>query len=246
MAAKKLIRLQKFLSEQGICSRRVAEELIFAGKVLIDGKIVTIGQKVDGTENITVNGKKVEILKEKIILLAWNKPIGVEVTFQSPRFISTEKLNEKGKYRNMNDFDFGIKKPITVGRLDKDSHGLLLITNDGDLANFLAHPKFNHEKEYLVTVNRDLVPLDLEKLSNGGLALGNNNQALPCKVEKIKSREFRIILTEGRNRQIRKMCEACGLIVKDLLRVRFNDIELGNLESGKFKEVKIPRNFHFS
>ena len=109
MTEKKLIRLQKFLSQQGICSRRIAEELIFAGKVLINGKTVNIGQKVDGTENITIDGKKIQTLDEKTVLLAWNKPIGVEVTFQSPRFISTEKLNEKGKYRNMNDFNFGIK-----------------------------------------------------------------------------------------------------------------------------------------
>jgi len=235
----KPIRLQKFLSQQGVCSRRAAEELIFAGKVLIDGKTVNIGQKVDGTENITIGGKKVKILNEKPILLAWNKPAGVEITFQSPRFISTEKLNAKGKYRNMNDFDFGIKKPIPIGRLDKDSHGLLLITNDGNLANFLAHPKFNHKKEYIVKVHRDLTPLDLEKLSNGSILLGNK-KALPCKVEKLKSREFKIILTEGRNRQIRKMCEACGLQVKDLLRTKFNDIELGALKEGKFREVKVP------
>lgn len=240
MSEKKLIRLQKFLSEQGVCSRRVAEDLIFAGKVLIEGKTVNIGQKVDGTENITVNGKKVEILNEKTVLLAWNKPIGVEVTFQSPRFISTEKLNAKGAYRNMNDFNFRIKKPITVGRLDKDSHGLLLITNDGNLANFLAHPKFNHEKEYIVKVNRDLVPLDLEKISNGNIMLGSK-KALPCKIEKIKSREFKITLTEGRNRQIRKMCEACGLMVKDLQRTRFNDIKLENLEEGKFREISVPK-----
>jgi len=240
MSERQLIRLQKFLSQQGICSRRIAEELIFAGKVLINGKTVNIGQKVDGTENITIDGKKIQTLNEKTVLLAWNKPIGVEVTFQSPRFISTEKLNEKGKYQNMNDFDFGIKKPITVGRLDKESHGLLLITNNGDLANFLAHPKFNHEKEYIVQVNRDLVPLDIEKLSNGSISLGQQ-KALPCQVEKTKSREFRIILTEGRNRQIRKMCEACGLKVKDLLRVRFNDIELGDLKPGKFREISVPK-----
>lgn len=240
MSEKKLIRLQKFLSQQGICSRRIAEELIFAGKVLIDGKTVNIGQKVDGTENITVDGKKVQILQEKTVLLAWNKPIGVEVTFQSPRFISTEKLNAKGAYQNMNDFSFGIKKPITVGRLDKESHGLLLITNDGDLANYLAHPRFNHDKEYVVKVNRDLVPLDLEKMSNGSISLGHH-KALSCKVEKIKSREFRIILTEGRNRQIRKMCEACGLQVKDLQRVRFNNIKLENLESGRFREIPVPK-----
>jgi 23S rRNA pseudouridine2604 synthase len=240
MSEKKLIRLQKFLSQQGVCSRRIAEELIFAGKVLIDGKTVTIGQKVDGTENITVDGKKIQELNEETVLLAWNKPIGVEVTFQSPQFISTEKLNSKGKYRNMNDFDFGIKKPITVGRLDKDSHGLLLITNDGNLANFLTHPKFNHKKEYIVKVNRDLVPLDLEKLSNGSISLGHQ-KALPCKVEQLKYREFKMILTEGRNRQIRKMCEACGLIVKDLFRVKFNDIELGDMQSGKFRGISVPK-----
>jgi len=240
MTEKKLIRLQKFLSQQGVCSRRIAEELIFAGNVLIDGKTVTIGQKVDGTENITVGGKKVQILKEEIVLLAWNKPIGVEVTFQSPQFISTEKLNANGSYRNLNNFDFGMKKPITVGRLDKDSHGLLLITNNGDLANFLAHPSFNHDKEYIVRVNRDLVPLDIEKLSNGSVDLGNK-KALPCQVEKTDVREFRITLKEGRNRQVRQMCEACGLIVKDLFRVRFNDIELGDMQSGKFREISIPK-----
>ncbi len=231
----KPIRLQKFLSQQGVCSRRTAEELIFAGKVFVNGKPAHIGQKVFGTEEIIVDGKRVKILNEKPVLIAWNKPIGVEVTFQKH---PPSKGESKG-VKTMNDFNFGIKKPITVGRLDKDSHGLLLITNDGNLANFLAHPKFNHEKEYIVKVHRNLTPLDLEKLSNGSILLGNK-KALPCKVEKLKSREFKIILTEGRNRQIRKMCEACGLQVKDLLRTKFNDIELGALKEGKFREVKAP------
>ena len=242
MTENKTIRLQKFLSEQGVCSRRIAEELIFAGKVLIDGKTVTIGQRVDGTENISIDGKRVQILKEETVLLAWNKPIGVEVTFQSPRFISTEKLNANGSYRNMNNFDFGMKKPITVGRLDKDSHGLILITNNGDLANFLAHPRFNHDKEYIVKVNRDLVPLDIEKLSNGSAELGNK-KALPCKVEKTGIREFKITLKEGRNRQVRQMSEACGLIVKDLFRVRFDDVVLGDMQSGKYREITVPSNY---
>ncbi len=230
MSDKKLIRLQKFLSEQGICSRRKAEELIFAKKVLVNGQPARIGQKVDRTENITVDGEKVQILKEETVLLAWNKPLGVEVTFQKSR-----------ENRTMNDFNFGLKKPITIGRLDKNSRGLLLITNNGNLANFLAHPRFNHQKEYIVQVQRDLTDLDLKKLSNGSILLGHH-KVRPCKVEKLKSREFKIVLTEGRNRQIRKMCEACGLQVKDLLRIKFNNIELGDLKSGEFRPVDIPRN----
>jgi pseudouridine synthase len=222
-------RLQKFLSEQGVCSRREAENLIFAGDVMVNGEIAKIGAKVDGSEKIKIHGKHMSVINDiKPVLFAWNKPVGVEVTFQESR----ENLT-------MNDFDFGIIKPITVGRLDKDSHGLLLVTNDGNLANYLTHPKYNHDKEYLVKVNKEITKEISEKLSNGSILLGDK-KALPCNVEKIGSHGLKIILKEGRNRQIRKMCKACGLRVEDLLRVKYKDIKLGDLESGKFREVDIP------
>jgi len=227
MSAKKLVRLQKFLSEQGVCSRRKAEELIFAKKILVNDKLAQIGQKVSGEEKILVNGKPIIPLHKKTILLAWHKPLGVEITFQ-------KKINTP----TILDFDFGLKKTITVGRLDKNSRGLLLITNNGDLANYLAHPKNNHKKEYLVEVNRELNKNDLEKLGNGSIVLGGK-KVHSCPVKKIGPRKFKIILTEGRNRQIRRMCEACGLKVEDLLRTKFNNWELGDLPSGKFREISI-------
>ncbi len=218
------IRLQKFLSEQGICSRREAEDLIEKGKIFVNEKKSKLGDKVTGEETILCDGKKV-FFKKNISskVIAWHKPIGVEVTFQ----------NLHGG-KTLNDFNFGTERVFPIGRLDKDSHGLLLLTNDGDLANNIAHPSFSHEKEYVVAVDQSLTSKVLEKLSSGTIVL-DKVKIQPCVVEQLKEDVFRIVLKEGRNRQIRKMCEACDLKVKELLRVRVKNIWLNELPVGKWR-----------
>lgn len=219
------MRLQKFLSQQGICSRREAEAMILAQKILINGKIALVGDRVDGSETILINGKKLIVRDPEKIVLAWNKPIGVEVTFDN---------SHGGK--TLKSFDFGPERVVPVGRLDKDSHGLLLLTNDGDLCNFLAHPRYEHSKEYVVTVGKTLFESEIDRLGNGSIKL--NNQAVkPCVVKQLGPKKFTIILEEGRNRQIRKMCEACDLEVQDLLRTRVKSIVLGDLPSGKWRTL---------
>ncbi len=220
-----MIRLQKFLSQQGVCSRREAEAMIVARKILINGTIATLGDQVDGTETILISGKKLTVRNPEKIVLAWNKPIGVEVTFDN---------SHGGK--TLKSFDFGPERVVPVGRLDKDSHGLLLLTNDGELCNFLAHPRYEHSKEYVVTVDKSLFSVEIEKLGNGSIRL-NDKKVKPCVVEQMKSNKFKIILEEGRNRQIRKMCEACHLNVIDLFRTRVKSIEIGNLQSGEWRKL---------
>jgi pseudouridine synthase len=219
------MRLQKFLSQQGVCSRREAEAMIHNGAILINGEVATIGDKVDGSELIMINGKKLVVRDPEKIVLAWNKPIGVEVTFDNAHGGKTLKS-----------FDFGSERVVPIGRLDKDSHGLLLLTNDGELCNFLAHPRYEHSKEYIVTVDKSLFPVEIEKLGNGSLRVGASF-VKPCIVEQLDAKQFKIILEEGRNRQIRKMCEACRLNVVDLFRIRVKSIEIGKLKSGEWREL---------
>ncbi len=219
------MRLQKFLSQQGFCSRREAEHLIATSKILIDDRMATLGDKVEGTETILIDGKKLIVRDPEKIVLIWNKPIGVEVTFE----------NKHGG-KNLSSFDFGPERVVPIGRLDKDSHGLLLLTNDGDLCNFLAHPRYEHSKEYVVTVDKNISPVEIDRLGNGSIRL-NNKFVKPCIVEQIKPNQFKIILEEGRNRQIRKMCEACHLNVKDLFRTRVKTIEIENLKVGEWRKL---------
>ncbi|MDH3325054.1 MAG: rRNA pseudouridine synthase [Candidatus Peregrinibacteria bacterium] len=238
-------RLQKLLSEIGYCSRRNAEELIRARKIKINGKIATLGDKVTGEEIIEANGQILTQKRQKKVVIAFNKPVNVESTFAPT----------EGK-KTLLDFDFG-RRVFNVGRLDRDSHGLLLLTNDGELCNELAHPRFGHEKEYLVSVDKKLTPSLLKKLSDGSieiLAKSFKNRSdktfrvKECLVEKVSDKGegniFRIVLTEGRNRQIRKMCESLDLKVLDLLRIRFANIHLGELPAGKHRvlsEVEVRK-----
>ena len=220
-----MMRVQKFLSQQGVCSRREAEAMIHNGAILINGEVATIGDKVYGSDLIVINGKKLVVRDPEKIVLAWNKPIGVEVTFD----------NKHGG-RNLSSFDFGPERVVPIGRLDKDSHGLLLLTNDGDLCNFLAHPRYEHSKEYIVTVDKSLFPSEIEKLGNGSIYLGDKN-VKPCVVELLGAKQFKIILEEGRNRQIRKMCDVCRLNVIDLFRTRVKGIKIGDLKSGEWRKL---------
>ncbi|PID69946.1 23S rRNA pseudouridine synthase F [bacterium DOLZORAL124_38_8] len=221
------IRLQKFLAQQGFGSRRNAEQLISDKKVIINGTVAQLGDKVQGNERIFVEGKKVKPIKHKKKIVAFYKPVGVECTMKSSA--ETETLA---------DFDFGFFPVFPVGRLDKDSQGLLLMTNDGDLANKLMHPRYHHEKEYVVSVNKEVTTQQIEQLGNGSLKI-DGKKVNPAQIKPISPTVFSIILTEGRNRQIRRMCQAVGLKVIDLLRIRIEKTHLGSLKPGKKRSVDI-------
>ena len=205
------IRLNKYLSEQGVCSRREADRLIEAGKVTIDGRKAEMGEKVTGQETIICDGKPVGKAaggkKVKPVLLVVNKPRGIVCT-------TSDK-----------------------GRLDKDSEGLLLMTNQGELANEIMHAGNFHEKEYLVTVDQPFNAAFLKKMREGVELKELDVTTRPCKVEAAGAKTFRIILTQGLNRQIRRMCAELGYRVVTLKRVRIMNIHLGKLNTGDFRRV---------
>lgn len=214
------IRINKFISEAGVCSRRKADELILEGHITIDGEVAVAGSKV--YENSIVKYKNKVIRRNtNHVIYAYNKPVGQ---------VCTSKEADKNSIFAFVDF----KEPVNyVGRLDKDSQGLLLLTNDGDLSNSIQKSKNGHEKEYLVRVNKDITDDFIEKMSNGVSILDVVTKK--CKVEKTGARSFRIILTQGLNRQIRRMCEALDYRVVHLKRVRVMNIKLGDLRPGAFR-----------
>ena len=216
------IRLNKYLSDAGVCSRREADRLIESGKVTVDGKRAEMGMKV--TENqIVCVGKKQVKPKDEMVLIAVNKPVGI---------VCTEEKREKN---NIIDF---LKYPTRItyiGRLDKDSEGLILMTNNGDIINKMMRAGNEHEKEYIVTVNKPITDEFLEKMANGVPILDTVTRK--CKIEKVGKFKFRIILTQGLNRQIRRMCEYCGFKVTRLVRIRVMNIKLGDLKVGKYRNV---------
>lgn len=217
------VRLQKFLSQQGFFSRREAEEMIRKKRLTINGQLATLGDKACMGDIICLDGNCLEFSKTiKKIVLAFYKPRGVESTW--------EKDSET---RTLADYDFK-QRVFNVGRLDKDSHGLLLLTNDGELANQLMHPKYKKEKEYLVVLNKEFDVNFLKKMSNG-IVLSKHKTTKKCFVEKVEPKIFRIILTEGQNRQIRRMCESLDYKVLDLLRIRMGKVYLGDLKEGKYR-----------
>lgn len=216
------IRLNKYISEAGICSRREADRLIESGKVTVDGKLAETGMKVTDSQEVRV-GKKVIRPKNEMVLLAVNKPVGV---------VCTEDKREKHNIINFLNYPTRI---TYIGRLDKDSEGLLLMTNNGDIINKMMRAGNQHEKEYKVTVNKPITPEFVERMANGVPILDTVTRK--CKVEAIGKYKFRIILTQGLNRQIRRMCEYLGYKVTRLERVRVMNIELGNLKSGEYREV---------
>jgi len=224
------MRLQKFLASNGVASRRAIERMILEKRIVIGSHIAVIGEKVNGTESIKIDGKKFEAKPKQRKLLAFNKPRGVTCTMAS------EDPDGRQDERTLAYYNFGEDRVYPVGRLDKESHGLLLITNDGDLANELTHPKYEHEKEYVVSVDRTLTPAVIEKLGNGSIVLEGKKVA-PAEVEVIDEKTFRIVLKEGRNRQIRKMCDAVKMTVRNLGRVRIADIELGEITPGQYRNL---------
>ena len=221
-----MIRLNKYLSEAGVCSRREADRLIESGIVTVDGKTAAPGMKVEDGQEVRVGKKVVKSKTEKTVLAVY-KPAGI---------VCTEDKREK---KNIIRF---LNYPVRItyaGRLDKDSEGLLIMTNDGDLINGMMRARFSHEKEYKVTVNKEITPEIIEKMSRG-VHIRDREKNLdavtrPCKVRKNGKYTFSIILKQGLNRQIRRMCEALGYKVTTLKRIRIMNVELGNLKPGEVR-----------
>lgn len=218
------VRINKYLSEAGICSRREADRRIENKEVRINDRIAVTGDRVMPEDTVYVGGVKVT-KEEEMILLALNKPTGIVCTA------------EKREKNNVIDFLNYPKRVYPVGRLDKDSEGLLLLTNNGDIVNKLMRAGNRHEKEYIVTVNRPVTDSFLRGLAGGVPLVELGTTTRKCKVEKVAGRQFRIILTQGLNRQIRRMCEYFGYRVEKLVRVRIMNIELGALKPGEYRPV---------
>lgn len=222
-------RLNKWLSRMGLCSRREADRLIEAGKVLVDGHKAVVGQKVLPGQRIICEGKTVgegRSSKPAPVLLAVNKPKGIVCT-----------TSDKDRAENIVEYLKYPERIYPVGRLDKDSEGLLLMTNQGDLVNKIMRGSNGHEKEYIVTVNREITAEFLDKMS-GGVELKELGQVTrPCRTEKVDGKTFSIVLTQGLNRQIRRMCKACGFEVQSLKRVRIMNICLGGLPKGAYRKI---------
>jgi 23S rRNA pseudouridine2605 synthase/23S rRNA pseudouridine2604 synthase len=222
MSADTKVRLQKYLSIAGICSRRHGEELILAGKICVNGKAVTeLGTRVDpGVDTVEIDGKPV-LDRQRPVYIALNKPRGYVTSCEQ----SGEKL--------VTDLVKVPERIYPIGRLDKDSTGLLLLTNDGPLHHRLSHPSFDHEKEYLVTLAGPISDAALQKMAEGLLLSGKRTRA--AQVHRMSLRRFRIILKEGKNRQIRRMVRKVGQDVLQLHRIRIAGIRLGDLDSGKWR-----------
>ncbi len=216
-------RINKYLSEVGYCSRRVADRLIENRKVTINGRITQKGTKVEKGDRVEVEGQRIEkSTEQKNIYLAFNKPVGIVCTTDT-------------KIEPDNIIDF-IKCPIRIypiGRLDKSSEGLIFLTNDGDIVNKILRARNNHEKEYIVSVNHPINRDFIKSMSNGVEILDTITKN--CFVKKLGPKKFKIILTQGLNRQIRRMCESLGYRVQSLKRIRIMNIKL-DLPTGKYRE----------
>ena len=216
-------RINKYLSEVGYCSRREADRLILEGKVTINGKIPKIGAKVEESDQVEVKGQRIEkSTRQKNIYLAFNKPVGIVCT-----------TDRKVEPNNVIDFIKFPKRIFPIGRLDKSSEGLIFLTNDGDIVNKILRARNNHEKEYIVKVNRYINNDFIQSMSNGVEILGTITKN--CFVKQLGPKKFKIILTQGLNRQIRRMCDSLGYRVISLKRVRIMNINL-DLPTGKYRE----------
>ncbi|MBA4276369.1 23S rRNA pseudouridine(2604) synthase RluF [Flavobacterium sp.] len=217
-----LKRLNKFIGETGFCSRREADKIIEEGRVTINGVVPELGTKVGPDDEVRIDGKLIREKREKPIYLAFNKPVGIECT------TNLEVRNNIVDYINYP------TRIFPIGRLDKASEGLIFMTNDGDIVNKILRARNNHEKEYTVTVNKLITDRFIERMSNGVPILDTVTRK--CKVEKISSTTFKIILTQGLNRQIRRMCEYLGYEVTALKRIRIINISL-DVPVGRFRDL---------
>lgn len=219
---KEPVRLNKYLSEAGVCSRREADRLIETGRVTVDGQRAQTGMRIVPGQVVKV-GNKVVSKQDEMIVLAVNKPRGI---------VCTEERRERDSIVRFLNYPVRV---TYIGRLDKDSHGLLLMTNNGDIINKMMRAANKHEKEYKVTVDKEITEDFLKKMAAGVPILDTVTR--PCTVKKIGKYTFSIILTQGLNRQIRRMCEALGYEVKDLLRVRVMNITLDGLKDGQYRKL---------
>ena len=216
------VRLNKYLSEAGVCSRREADRLIADGRVTVDGRIAQTGMRISPGQEVRV-GRKVVSKRDAMVVLAVNKPKGI---------VCTEEKRERNSIVRFLNYPIRV---TYIGRLDKDSRGLLLMTNNGDIINRMMRSANCHEKEYKVTVDKEITEEFIEKMSGGVPILDTVTR--PCRVTKIGKYTFSIILTQGLNRQIRRMCAALGYEVRDLLRVRVMNIRLGSLKEGEYRKL---------
>ncbi len=216
------MRINKFISETGVCSRREADSWIEAGRISINGATATLGSKVNDGDTVCVDGKPIGAKKQHVYI-ALNKPIGITCT------------SEPHIKDNIVDLVGHSERIFPIGRLDKDSEGLILLTNNGDIVNEILRVENAHEKEYLVTVDRPVTDAFLKGMASGVRILGTLTK--PCAVTRVHANTFRIILTQGLNRQIRRMCAAFDYKVRRLQRLRIMHIQLGNLKRGQWRDL---------
>lgn len=223
MEELQLTRINKYLSEVGYCSRRAADKLIDQGRIKINGKVPEMGTKVSVNDEITVDGELVTDPNKKLVYIAFNKPVGIVCT--------TDSKVEKD---NIIDYINYPSRIFPIGRLDKPSEGLIFLTNDGDIVNKILRARNHHEKEYLVTVHKPITDAFIERMSNGIPILDTVTRK--CKVEKINNTQFKITLTQGLNRQIRRMCEYLNYNVRKLKRIRIMNVSL-NIPLGEWRDL---------
>ncbi|MED4404279.1 23S rRNA pseudouridine(2604) synthase RluF [Metabacillus fastidiosus] len=216
------MRINKFISESGKASRRGADKLISEGRVTINGKVAKIGSQVQPGDDVRVSGDPIRMARN-YVYIALNKPVGIT---------STTEKNVKGNIVDLVNHPLRI---YNIGRLDKDSDGLILLTNDGDIVNEILRAENEHEKEYIVSVDKPITPDFLKKMSEGVEIL--DTKTLPCEVRQLSKFDFQIVLKQGLNRQIRRMCGALGYEVLRLQRVRIMNIHLGNLPLGQWRDL---------
>jgi 23S rRNA pseudouridine2604 synthase len=216
------VRLNKFISETGVCSRREADKWIDAGRVTCNGRVAALGTQVADGDRICIDGEPIGA-KKNSIYIALNKPVGITCT--------TEAHIEE----NVIDLVGHPERIFPIGRLDKDSEGLILLTNNGDIVNEILRSENNHEKEYIVTVDRPITDLSLTMMAGGVKIMGVLTK--PCRVSRIDQRSFRMVLTQGLNRQIRRMCSALGYKAQRLQRVRIMNVHLGTLSVGQWRPL---------
>jgi len=216
------IRINKFFTEQGVCSRREADRLIESGTITINGRVAKLGDQVEPSDVIAREGRVIPWGKANLYI-KYHKPVGVTTTSES--HVSRNIIAEIGHPERI----------FPIGRLDKDSSGLILLTNDGNIVNEILRTEFGHEREYLVQVDRPFDQSFLDRMSNGVVILGSATK--PCRTMRVGRDQFRIILTEGRNRQIRRMCRALGYGVTTLHRTRIMHLTVKGLDVGQWKEL---------
>ncbi|MDD6333718.1 MAG: pseudouridine synthase [Clostridia bacterium] len=219
-------RINKYLSSHGVCSRREADRLVAEGRVLVDGKTAVMGEMVDDSNTICIDGRQISSASPEQIIIAFNKPVGIVCT-----------TKDRHNKNNIVDYIRYPERIYPVGRLDKESDGLILLTNDGDMMDRILRSVNGHEKEYIVSVNRPINDTFIKRMSEGIYLEELERTTKKCVVRKVSDRTFRIILTQGLNRQIRRMCDALGYKVTKLTRIRIMNIELGELAVGQYREL---------